>query len=87
MKLTIVEKNFGMCKNESKIYTVKGSAAELSMLSGVAKKIFSAQATSAQSERDFSQVGLVRTTCRVWMFAKKLSDVEFLNFVVKMDFF
>ena len=60
-----------------------GSAAEFPMLSAVAKEIFSAQATSAQSERDFSQAGLTRTARRAQMSAKKLSDVEFLSAVVK----
>ena len=52
------------------------------MLSAVAKEIFSA-ATSAQSERDFSQASLIRTARRAQMSAKKLSDVEVLNSVVK----
>ena len=39
--------------------------------------------TSAQSERDFSQLGLIRTAGRAQMSAKKLSDVELLNSVVK----
>ena len=56
------------------------------MLSAVAQEISSAQATSAQSERDFSQAGLIRTTRRALMFAGKLFDVEFLNSVVEMGF-
>ena len=40
------------------------------MLSAVAQEIFSAQATSAQSERDFSQAGLIRTTRTVVIFLK-----------------
>ena len=39
------------------------------------------QATSAQSERDFSQARGDQ------MSAKKLSDVEFLNYVVKNGIF
>ena len=42
------------------------------MLSAVAKEIFSVQATSAQSERDFSKAGLIRTSRRAQMSAKKL---------------
>ena len=45
-------------ENKSKVYTLKGSAAEFPLLSAVAKEIFSAQAISAQSERDFSGAGL-----------------------------
>ena len=56
------------------------------MLSAVSKEIFSAQATSAQSEQDFSRAVLFRTARRTQMSAKKLSDVEFLNSVVKMGF-
>ena len=65
----------------------KVSAAEFPMLSAVAKGIFSAQATSAQSERDFSQAGLIRTARRAQMSAKKLSDVECLNSVEKNGIF
>ena len=43
-------------------------------------------AISAQNERDFCQVGLIRTARRAQMSAKKLSDVELLNSVVKMGF-
>ena len=42
-----------------------------------------AQATSAQSERDFSQTGLIRTARRAETSAKKLTDVEVLDSVVK----
>ena len=57
------------------------------MLSAVAKEIFSAKATSAQSEWDFSQAVLFRTARRSQMSAKKLSDVEILNSVVKNGIF
>ena len=43
-------------------------------------------AISAQNEPDFCQAGLIRTAHRAQMSAKKLSDVEFLNSVVKMGF-
>ena len=39
--------------------------------------------TNAQSERDLSQAGFIRTALRAQMSAKKLSDVEFLTSVVK----
>ena len=44
------------------------------MLSAVGKEIFSAQATSAQRERDFGQSGLIRTVTarRTQMSAKKI---------------
>ena len=57
------------------------------MLSAVANEIFSAQTASAQSEQDFSRAGLIRTACIAQIFAEKLSDVKFLNFVVKNGIF
>ena len=47
---------------------------------------FPGQTTSAQSERAFNQAGLICTARRAQMSAKKLSDVECLNSVVKMGF-
>ena len=52
------------------------------MLSGVAReKLFSAQATRAQNERDFSQAGLTRTARRAQVSAKKLM----LNFELRFN--
>ena len=70
-----------------KIYTLKGSAAEFPMLSAVAEEIFSAQATSAQSERDFSQAGLIRTACRAQISAKNCFMLNFWILLSKNGIF
>ena len=54
-------------------------SADFPILSAVAKEILPTQATSAESERDFSKMGLTRLAKRSLLKAEKVNAIEVLN--------
>ena len=65
--------------NDNPLEFWKANQKEFPNISRVAKEIFAAQASSAQSERDFSKAGLIRTARRSLLSADQICAVEMIS--------
>ena len=54
-------------------------ASEFPKLARIAKELFAVQGSSAQSERDFSTAGLIRTAKRSQLSARQVSAIELIS--------